>query len=92
MMYFVVKPLDVDVGPKAFPTPKASNDYVNNKGGHGADVCEVYRIEAVSAGEAIAKMKTGQGEKHTMHRRLSEQEIKEHERGEAIEFLRDLGL
>jgi hypothetical protein len=59
MMHYVVKPLDVDVEPKALPTPKAANEYVNNKRDHGADVCEVYRIEAASAGEAIAKMKAG---------------------------------
>jgi hypothetical protein len=92
VMFYVVKPLDVDVGPKAFPTPKTANDYVNNKGDHGADVCEVYRIEAASAGEAIAKMKAGQGERHVMHRRLSNQEIEERERRDAIAFLRELGL
>jgi hypothetical protein len=90
-MFFVVKPLYVDTEPKVFPTPKATNEYVN-KGPHGADVCEVYRIEAASEVEALAKVKAGEGERHTMHRRLSKQEIEEQERRDAIAFLRDLGL
>ncbi len=90
-MFYVVKPLDLDTELQAFLSPKVANEYVN-KGDHGADVCEVFRIEATNKAEAIAKVKAGQGEKHVMHRRLSKQEIEELERHDAIAFLRDLGL
>ena len=90
-MFYVVQPLYVDAEPKAFLTPKAANEYVN-KGPHGADVCEVSRIEAASNIEALAKVKAGEGEKHTMHRLLTKEEIAEQERRDAIDFLRDLGL
>ena len=91
-MFYVVKPLYVDAKPKVFSTPKAAKEYIDNKGEHGADVCTVYRIEAAHDVEALAKVKAGEGESHTMHRRLSQQEIDEQERRDSIEFLRDLSL
>ena len=94
-MFYVVKPLYVDLYEdtelKIFRMPKAAIEYVN-KGPDGADICEVWRIEAANEREAIEKFKAGQGERHTMHRRLSKQEIEEEERRELIAFLRDLGL
>ena len=90
-MFYVVQRLYVDAKPKVFFAPKAANEYRNERP-HGADVCEVCRIEAANEREAIEKFKAGEGERRIMHRLLTMREIEEQERRDAIEFLRDLGL
>jgi hypothetical protein len=90
-MFYVVQPLYVDAERKVFRSATAVNEFVN-KGDHGADLCETTIIEAATEKEAVAKVHAGQGERHVMHRRLSKQEIEEHESRDAIAFLRELGL
>jgi hypothetical protein len=99
---FIVKPLIDQAEPidqrklKVFRTAKGANEYAQT-GAYaetGVHICEVHWVgDDLDDEQAVATVGAGKSEKRaTIHRRLSASEIEEHERQEAIAFLRDLDL
>jgi len=73
--------------------PKAANEWAQSGAYQefGADICEVYTVDAASKEEALGKVRMGQAGKIAReHRRLTAAEIEAQERYDAIMSLREI--